>query len=80
MAEARDTVTPFVEAFNAHDQSVLGALSTHNARLQASGSVGLEGRDAVTGHAMAWIKGFPDAEVTIGDGGLTRGQQGPASA
>jgi predicted ester cyclase len=64
MAEARDTAARFVEAFNAHDQSAIRALNAANARLQAPGGVSLEGRDAVTGHAMAWIKGFPDATLT----------------
>ena len=65
MAEARDTAARFVEAFNAHDQSAIRALTGHNARLQGPGGVRLEGRDAVTGHAMAWINGFLDATMTI---------------
>jgi predicted ester cyclase len=65
MAEARDTAARFVEAFNAHDESAIRALNAPNARLQAPGGVSLEGRDAATGHAMAWIKGFPDTTLTI---------------
>ena len=65
MAEAKDIAARFIEAFNAHDESAIRALNAPNAKFQAPGGVSLEGREAVTGYAMAWLNGFPDAKMTV---------------
>jgi len=65
MPEARDIATRFVNAFNAHDESAIRSLNAPNTRFEAPGGVRLEGRDAATGYAMAWLNGFPDARMTV---------------
>jgi predicted ester cyclase len=65
MAEAKDIAARFIEAFNGHDESAIRALNAPNAKFQAPGGVSLEGREAVTGYAMAWLNGFPDAKMTV---------------
>jgi predicted ester cyclase len=65
MAEARDTATRFNTAFNGHDENAIRSLNAPNVRFEAPGDVHLEGRDAATGYAMAWLNGFPDAKMTI---------------
>ena len=65
MAEARDTAVRFVEAFNSHDENAIRALNAANTKFEAPGDVQLEGREAATGYAMAWLNAFPDAKMTV---------------
>jgi predicted ester cyclase len=65
MAEARDTATRYLDAFNAHDESAIRVLNAPNVKYEAPGGVRLEGNEAATGYNMAWIKGFPDAKLTV---------------
>jgi steroid delta-isomerase-like uncharacterized protein len=65
MTDAKDTATKFVEAFNAHDEAAIRALHAENIKFEAPGAAGIEGREAVTGYAMTWLKGFPDAKITV---------------
>ena len=65
MTQAREVAARFVEAFNAHDEERLRALNGENGVMEAPGDVHIEGRDAVTGYAMAWLNAFPDARITL---------------
>jgi predicted ester cyclase len=65
MADARRIATQFVDAFNAHDEERIRTLTSENSVIDAPGDVHLEGRDAATGYAMAWLNAFPDATITI---------------
>ena len=65
MADAREIAKQFVEAFNAHDEERIRALNAEDAVVEAPGDVRLEGRDAVTGYAMAWLNAFSDASTTV---------------
>jgi predicted ester cyclase len=55
----------WTEAFNAHDEDRLRALTAAKAVLYAPGDVHLEGRDAVIDYAMAWLNAFPDGKITV---------------
>jgi predicted ester cyclase len=65
MADARHVGARFVEAFNAHDESRIRELNADDGVLEAPGEVRLEGREAATQYAMAWLRAFPDARVTV---------------
>jgi hypothetical protein len=65
MTEAKNTAAKFVDAFNAHNESAIHALNAANIKFEAPGGVRLEGTDAVTGYANMWLKGFPDAKITV---------------
>lgn len=65
MADAREIGARFVKAFNAHDEDGMRALNGENAVMEAPGDVRVEGRDAVTAYAMAWVNAFPDARLTV---------------
>jgi steroid delta-isomerase-like uncharacterized protein len=65
MTQAKDTAAKFVEAFNAHDESALRQLHAANIKFEAPGDVHLEGSEAVTGYAMTWLNGFPDAKLVV---------------
>jgi predicted ester cyclase len=65
MAEARETATQALAAFNNHDQSAISSFNAPNISYEAPGGVRLEGRDAATGYAMSWLNGFPDAKMTL---------------
>jgi predicted ester cyclase len=67
MADAQAVGAQFIEAFNAHDEARIRGLSTENAVIEAPGDVHLEGRDAATGYAMAWLNAFPDARISVHD-------------
>lgn len=65
MGDARQVGADFVEAFNAHDESRIRELNAENAILEAPGDVRVEGREAATRYAMAWLNAFPDARITV---------------
>ncbi len=65
MTNVRDTAARFVEAFNAHDESAIRAIHATNIKFEAPGGVRLEGTEAVTGYAMTWLTGFPDAKIIV---------------
>jgi predicted ester cyclase len=65
MADAQRVGAEFVEAFDAHDENRIRELNAENAVLEAPGDVRLEGREAATQYAMAWLRAFPDARITV---------------
>jgi predicted ester cyclase len=65
MADAREIASRFIEAFNAHDEERLRPLTAEHGVMEAPGDVRVEGRDAVTGYAMAWLNAFSDARMTV---------------
>ena len=65
MADPREIARQFVDAFNAHDEDRIGALSTEDGVIEAPGDVRLEGREATTAYAMNWLNAFPDSRTTV---------------
>jgi steroid delta-isomerase-like uncharacterized protein len=65
MADARDVGRRFIEAFNAHDEQRIRELNGESAVFEAPGDVRVEGREAATEYAMAWLRAFPDARITV---------------
>ena len=65
MADARQIGANFVAAFNDHDESRIRELNGENAVLEAPGDVHVEGREAATQYAKAWLNGFPDARLNV---------------
>jgi steroid delta-isomerase-like uncharacterized protein len=65
MADARQLGAKFVDAFNAHDEARIRELNGENVVFEAPGEIHLEGRDAATEYAMAWLRAFPDARITV---------------
>ena len=65
MADAREVGARFVEAFNARDESRIRELNAENANLEAPGDVSIQGREAATEYAMAWLRAFPDARLRV---------------
>jgi steroid delta-isomerase-like uncharacterized protein len=64
MTEAKETAAKFLQAFNAHDEQAIRAIHAPNTKFEAPGGTKLEGAEAA-GYAMTWLKGFPDAKITI---------------
>jgi predicted ester cyclase len=65
MADARQVGQDFVAAFNAHDEARIRDLNGENTILEAPGDVRIEGREPATQYAMAWLRAFPDATITV---------------
>ena len=65
MADAREVGARFVEAFNAHDEERIRQLNAENAIMEAPGDMRVEGREPTTQYAMAWLRAFPDARLTV---------------
>jgi steroid delta-isomerase-like uncharacterized protein len=65
MADARTAGERFINAFNAHDEQRIRELNGENALFEAPGDVRVEGREAATEYAMAWVRAFPDARITV---------------
>jgi len=65
MADARKVGAKFVEAFNAHDEERIRQLNAENAIMEAPGDMRVEGREPTTQYAMAWLRAFPDARLTV---------------
>jgi predicted ester cyclase len=65
MADVREIGRRFIDAFNAHDEARIRELNGENGVFEGPGDVRLEGRDAVTEYAMAWLRAFPDARLSV---------------
>ena len=65
MADARQVGADFVAAFNDHDESRIRELNAENGVLEAPGEIRIEGGEAATQYAMAWLNAFPDARITV---------------
>jgi predicted ester cyclase len=65
MADARQVGADFVDAFNAHDEERIRRLNSENTVFEAPGDVKIQGREAATQYAWAWLKAFPDATITV---------------
>jgi steroid delta-isomerase-like uncharacterized protein len=65
MTDTKAVADAAVEAFNAHDQESMRSLYAENATFEAPGDVRLEGPEAISEYAMAWLRAFPDATLTV---------------
>ena len=65
MGEARHVAQEFVDAFNAHDEARIRAVTSDDAVLEAPGDIKLTGGDAMTEYAMGWLRAFPDARLDL---------------
>jgi predicted ester cyclase len=65
MTDPKVLATTFNERFNAHNESAIKALVAPNVRFTAPGGVRLVGPDAIGGYFTGWLKGFPDARMTV---------------
>lgn len=65
MADAQQVGADFVAAFNDHDETRIRELNAENAVVEAPGDVHVEGREAATQYAMAWLNAFPDARLNV---------------
>jgi predicted ester cyclase len=65
MADVQQVGADFVAAFNDHDESRIRELNAENGVIEAPGDVRVEGREAATQYAMAWLNAFPDARLTV---------------
>jgi predicted ester cyclase len=65
MTDPKIVAIRFNETFNAHSESALKSLVSSHIRFTAPGDVRLEGKDAFAGYFVGWLKGFPDARMTV---------------
>jgi steroid delta-isomerase-like uncharacterized protein len=65
MADARQVGQRFIDAFNAHDEAAIRELNAENTVFEAPGDVRIEGKEAATEYAMAWVRAFPDARLIV---------------
>ena len=65
MASAQEIGARFVEAFNDHDEVRIHELNGENVVFEAPGDVRVEGREATTRYALAWLNAFPDARLVV---------------
>jgi predicted ester cyclase len=65
MTDPKILATTFNDTFNAHNESAIKALVSPNVRFTAPGGVRLVGKDAFAGYLLSWLKGFPDARMTV---------------
>ena len=65
MATAEQVAAMATEAFNAHDEERIRSFYADDAVFEAPGDVRLEGPAAITEYAMAWLRAFPDARITV---------------
>jgi steroid delta-isomerase-like uncharacterized protein len=65
MADTREVGAKWVDAFNAHDEAAIREQNADDIAFEAPGDVQLEGNEASTGYAMAWLNAFPDAQLQV---------------
>jgi len=64
MSDTRSTFDAWMDAFNAHDEQAIRALTADDCVFEGPGGVHLEGGDAVAGYAMVWLNAFSDAHLS----------------
>lgn len=65
MEGPREVAGRWRDAFNAHDEQTMRALTAPDATLTAPPQITVEGAEAVTAYAMAWANAFPDAKIDV---------------
>jgi steroid delta-isomerase-like uncharacterized protein len=65
MGDARHVADAGTKAFNAHDEAAIRETWAPGVVYEAPGGVRSVGADAATEYAMAWLRAFPDAKVTV---------------
>jgi steroid delta-isomerase-like uncharacterized protein len=65
MSDNRAAFDAWIDAFNAHDEAAVRALTADDCVFEGPGGVRLEGGDAVTGYAMVWLNAFSDAKLSV---------------
>jgi predicted ester cyclase len=65
MTDPKVLAAAFNDTFNAHNESAVWRLISPRIRLTAPGDVRLEGKDHFAGYLIGWMKGFPDARMTV---------------
>ena len=65
MTDPKILAIRFNDSFNAHNETGIKALVSPNIRFTAPGDVRLVGKDAFAGYFTSWLKGFPDARMTV---------------
>src|SRR6476469_1358448 len=65
MSDTRTAFDAWIKAFNAHDEAAIRAATADNCTFEGPGDVRLEGGDATTAYAMAWLNAFSDAQIHV---------------
>jgi steroid delta-isomerase-like uncharacterized protein len=65
MSDTRAAFDAWLEAFNAHDEAGMRAVTADDCTFEGPGGVRLEGVDAVVGYAMIWLNAFSDAKIEL---------------
>jgi steroid delta-isomerase-like uncharacterized protein len=65
MHDPREVVGRWLDAFNAHDEQAIRAVTASDATITAPPDLELEGQAAVVAYAMAWARAFPDAVLNV---------------
>jgi predicted ester cyclase len=65
MTDPKIVAATFNDAFNGHSEGAITRLVSPQIRFTAPGDVRLEGKDAFAGYFVGWLKGFPDARMTV---------------
>ncbi|RDI74779.1 SnoaL-like polyketide cyclase [Gaiella occulta] len=64
MAGTLEAAREALDAFNAHDERRIRETFADDVVFEAPDDVHLEGAEAATEYAMAWLRAFPDARIT----------------
>jgi len=65
MSDTRTVFDAWMDAFNSHDQAAIRELTADDCTFEGPGGVRVEGGDAVTGYAMAWLTAFSDSKIEV---------------
>ena len=65
MSDTRSAFDAWIDAFNAHDEEAMRAITADDCVFEGPGGVRVEGRDATVGYAMNWLNAFSDAKIQV---------------
>jgi len=65
MSSAQEIGQKFIDAFNAHAPDRIRELYGENVAFEGPGDVRLEGAEATTQYAIAWLGAFPDVRLSV---------------
>ena len=65
MSDSRTAFQAWIDAFNAHDEAAIRAVTADNCVFEGPGGLRVEGADASVAYAMGWLNAFSDAKLHV---------------
>jgi steroid delta-isomerase-like uncharacterized protein len=65
MSDSRTAFEAWIDAFNAHDETAIRAVTADDCVFEGPGGTRLDGADACVAYSMGWLNAFSDAQIHV---------------